>query len=320
MCGKIGLKGGMRTAMKGAFSACVLVLLLSLHVGCSGEPQSTGRIKVAATVFPLYDIAQNVVGDRGEVLVLLPPGASPHTYDLTPQQARQLKGVRVVFKVGHGLDDWTRAIGDIWPGVETVVVDKGIVPRLSNDSEEHDESAEHAHMREEMNPHYWLSVRNGEMIAKNIAEEMIRIDPAHEASYSANAERYLAKLSDVKQEIEAQLSGLPNKRIVTFHDAWGYFADEFGLEIVATFEPFPGKQPTPRYLAELQRRVRKLGIKVIFSEPQLSTETIAPFVEDMGLKLYVLDPLGGVEGRNTYIELLRYNAQVIAEALNNGRR
>lgn len=310
------MKSKMRSSMKGAFFLCVLVLLL--HHGCSREPQSTEHIKVAATIFPLYDITRNVVGERGEVLVLLPAGASPHTYDVTPQQARQLQGVRVVFKVGHELDDWTDALIDIWPGVEAVVVDKGITPRLSGDSEEHEESAEHAHEHEGMNPHYWLSVRNGEMIARNIAEEMIRIDPAHAGTYSANLERYLAELSDARREIDAHLSGLPDKRIVTFHDAWGYFADEFGLEVVATFEPFPGKQPTPRYLAELQRRVDELGVKVLFSEPQLSTETIAPFAKDLGLKLSILDPIGGIEGRDTYIELLRYNARAIAEALSDG--
>ena len=95
-------------------------------------------------------------------------------------------------------------------------------------------------------------------------------------------------------------------------------ADEFGLEIVGAFEPFPGKQPTPRYLAALQEKARSHGVTALFSEPQLSNQAVAAFVGDIGLKLYVLDPLGGVEGRGGYIELLEYNTDIIVKALSDG--
>jgi len=123
------------------------------------------------------------------------------------------------------------------------------------------------------------------------------------------------ELDSLSTRIRAHIDMLPDKKMITFHDAWAYFAEEFGLEIVGTFEPFPGKQPTPRYLAELQDVARRNKVKAVFSEPQLSDQAIASFVKDIGLELYVLDPLGGIEGRDSYIKLLTYNTDVIVEAL-----
>jgi zinc transport system substrate-binding protein len=197
-------------------------------------------------------------------------------------------------------------------------VDEGVQLKeflAHEDHGEHEEHGEHGH--EGLNPHYWLSVENGKAIAGNIARELIRIDPADEGSYRANLEAYLASLDTMKEDIAERLGTLPDKKIITFHNAWFYFANEFGLEIVGTFEPFPGKQPTPRYLADLQETARRNNVRAVFSEPQLSNEAIGSFVSDIGLELYVLDPLGGVEGRESYRELFHYNADVIAKALHH---
>jgi zinc transport system substrate-binding protein len=269
----------------------------------------------------LYDIIRNVTGDEAKVIGILPPGSSPHTYELTPQQAKRLQGVAVVFRIGHGLDDWTDAVVDILPGVKRVVVDEGI--RLLKESDPggaHEHAAGEHDEHEGVNPHYWLSIGNGKIIAENVAKEMILLDPENESRYRANLEAYLLKLDAAKEEIERRLQGISTRKMITFHDAWAYYADEFGLEIVGAFEPFPGKLPTPRYLAELHRKARESNVTSLFSEPQLSTAAIEQFSSDMGLKLYVLDPLGGVEGRESYIETLMYNTDIIAEALSDERR
>jgi zinc transport system substrate-binding protein len=302
------------TIMRKPILISLLLLTLIWSQGCSvAPPGGPEKQKVAATIFPLCDIAGNIAGARAEVIQILPPGASPHTYELTPRQVKQLQGVLVVFSVGHGLDNWADALVDTLPGVKTMVVDDGVHLKEFPSSKENRE--EHRHAGE--NPHYWLSIDNGKSIAKNIGRELIRIDPAGESYYRANLEAYLAKLDKVKQEAEARITSLPDKKMVTFHDAWFYFAEQYGLEIVGTFEPFPGKQPTPRSLAELQDKAREHKVKAVFSEPQLSNEAIASFVKDLGLSLHVLDPLGGIEGRNSYIELMEYNTNVIAEALSN---
>lgn len=296
----------------------VFLCLISIQA-CSGDaPSPSARPKIAATIFPLCDIARNICGDKLEVIEILPPGASPHTYDLTPRQARRLQGVALVFSIGHGLDDWTSAVVDILPDARRVTVDKRIELKESSYEAEEKEHENHHHGDDGVNPHYWLSVENAKAIARTITEEVIALDAENEEYYTGNLTDYLARLDELKREIESRLSGLPNRKMITFHDSWLYYADEFGLRVVASFEPFPGKQPTPRYLATLQKKANEHDIRTLFSEPQLSSESVKQFVADMGLKLYVLDPLGGMGERQSYIALMRYNTNVIAEALADG--
>jgi zinc transport system substrate-binding protein len=296
----------------------LLTFLPFWHHACSKRPSTAyAKPKVATTIFPLYDITRNIAGDKLEVLQILPPGTSPHTYELTPQQVKRLQGVVVVFGIGHGLDDWTSTIVDVLPGVKRVIVDRGISLKRFAVPEEHEADDEGHQEHEGANPHYWLSIDNGKLIAKTVAEELMRLDPDNGNHYRTNLDGYLSKLDAAKEAIEGRVRELPRKKMITFHDAWAYFAQEFGLEVVGAFEPFPGKQPTPRHLAALHETARRHDMTVIFSEPQFSSETVASFVKDMGLRLYVLDPLGGVDGRDSYIGLLKYDSDMIVEALSH---
>ena len=316
---------GSRIAKGSLLRKAIIVTLFGLVAAwfpaCSKGPQSPGaRPKIAATIFPIYDIAKNIVGDGLDVTCILPPGASPHTYEPSPRRVRELEGVRLVFSVGHGLDNWTDALIGMLPNARKVVVDNGVNLAETSDPEEHEdhESAGNEHDHEGVNPHYWLSINNGKRIARNIADEIIRLDPDGEDRYRVNLSAYLLKLDTAEARISDRIGRLPVKKMIAFHSAWVYYADEFGLEIVGTFEPFPGKQPTPRYLARLHDKAKAHDVKNLFSEPQLSGETVASFVNDIGLELYILDPLGGVEGRSSYIELFEYNTDVIVKALSNG--
>lgn len=297
--------------------------LMFLLQGCGGEPSTARRgAKIAATIFPLHDITKNVAGDKLEVVGILPPGASPHTYAPSPREVKRLEGVAIVFSIGHGLDDWTNILIETLPGAKRVVVDSGV--HLVESAAAEEKEGEHerpgaGHRHAGANPHYWLSIGNGKQIARNIAAEIVSLDPANEGYYRANLKAYLLELDDAERRIKDRLRQLPEKKMITFHDAWIYYAEEFGLELIGAFEPFPGKQPTPRHLAALHEKVRRHKVTALFSEPQLSGETVASFVNDLGLKLYVLDPLGGSEGRKSYIELLEYNTDIIVEALSDGR-
>lgn len=305
--------------MRKSVVIALLIVLAGLLQGCSKGPRPAGASpKIATTIFPLHDIARNIAGDRLGVAGILPPGASPHTYAPTPRQIKQLGHVKVVFSIGHGLDEWTATLLDTLPGLKKVVVDEGVRFVESTGSDKGEQAGAGQEHHRGANPHYWLAIDNGKQIARNIAEEVVKLDPANESYYMANLEAYLSELDAAKARIKGRIGGLARKDMITFHDAWVYFADEFGLKIVGAFEPFPGKQPTPRYLAGLHEKARRYGVTALFSEPQLSNEAVAAFVNDIGLKLYILDPLGGVEGRGSYIELLEYNADIIVKALSDG--
>jgi len=289
----------------------LLIILISLGVyfliNNKQKKLKNNNIKVAATIFPLFDITKNIAGDKIDVIQILPIGASPHTFELTAAKAKELQGISDIFMIGLGLDNWVSAVKDVSSDINLITVDKNIKLRTANGDEglpEYDNK----------DPHYWLSTDNAKEISKTIEQELERIDYANAQYYKDNMNKYLVKLDEVKNKINDDLKDLNSKKLVTFHDAWEYFADEFGLQVVASFEPFPGSEPTPKYLQNLSNTVKKEQVKAIFSEPEFSNNTIKPFVNDVGLELYVLDAAGNYYG-NSYIENMEGNAKIIKEAL-----
>jgi ABC-type Zn uptake system ZnuABC Zn-binding protein ZnuA len=262
------------------------------------------RPAVAATIFPLYDIMRQVAGTTAAVTLILPPGASPHTFEPTPSQVRALAGAQMVFMIGHGLDDWVTRLARSAGVSRVVIVDRGVALRREADGA--------------ADPHYWLAPANARAIARTVAGEIEGLAPARRAEIQSALTRYLSQLDAVEAEVRRVLADLPTRRIATFHDAFGYFAETFGLEVAAVFEPAPGREPSPRFVAEFQQRVRASGVRTLFAEPQLSLDPLRPLARDLGVTLSVLDPLGGVAGRDSYLELLRFNARQVAAAVRGG--
>lgn len=315
--------------------------------------------KVGATIFPIYDIAKQVAGDDFEVVLMLPSGASPHTFDPQPSLLRDLRGSQAVFAVGHGLDTWSNVVSES-VNAPVITVDAGIDLRATEEGhghheehgegsdekhaheghdheghdhddhhEEHehehsdheegheDHDTEHGHSHGPTDPHYWLSVSNAKQIAVNIAQELGELDNENAAVYMDRAERYVEALDVLESELQNEAAQISGRSIISFHDAWYYFADDFGLTIVGTFEPSAGKEPTPQYLARLQQEIDEYGVSTLFMEPQLSNVSIQAFANDNNLGIAVIDPLGGAENRNSYMDLMRYNVEQVVNALTN---
>jgi ABC-type Zn uptake system ZnuABC Zn-binding protein ZnuA len=256
---------------------------------------------VAGTIYPLYDIARNVAGENVEVKLILPSGASPHLFEFSPRQLKALQNVETVFAIGHGLDDWATQITNVVKGARVMLVDQGIKLRTFEDGT--------------TDPHYWLHFGNARRITENIAKTLIEMDPAHAVAYRASAETYKEKLVEKEHELTDVLAPAQGQPILTFHDAWFYFAEDFGLKIAGTFEPSAGEEPTPRSLAALQQTIEKEQIRIMFIEPQLSSGVLESFAKDNNVSIAELDPLGGVKGRTTYLELMAFNADSVRRAL-----
>jgi zinc transport system substrate-binding protein/manganese/iron transport system substrate-binding protein len=169
-----------------------------------------------------------------------------------------------------------------------------------------------------VDPHYWLSATNAKLIARTVAGELTRLAPDRGAEIERALGAYLARLDAADADVRRLLADLPARRIATFHDAFGYFAAAYGLEVVATFEPYPGLEPSPTFVIEFQRKIRAAGVRVVFTEPQLSVEALRPIARDLGVTLAVLDPIGGLPGRESYVDLLLFDARTVAAVL--GRR
>ena len=280
-----------------------VALLLYLRQGQeeSGGVSAQG-LKVAATIFPLYDMARHIMGERGEAVLILPPGASEHTFEVTPAQIAKLQGAALVFQVG-GLDDWIDPIARSLGTARNVLMSKGIALR---------KSAENSSISD---PHYWLSAPNAMKMVSTMYDELVLRDPAGTAVYKKNLALYMKELEEADFSIRLELAPLAGRPMMTFHDAWYYFADTYGLQVIGTFERFGGEEPTPAHIADLVTAAKKHGIRVIFSELQLSDHELQAFAKDLDLKIFVLDPVGGVAGRDTLPTLFRYNAETIRSAL-----
>ena len=256
-------------------------------------------VKVAATIFPLYDITRQVGGPVADVVLILPPGASPHTFEPTPAGVRALAGARALFAVGHGLDAWAARLAR-GAGVSRLIqVDAGIALRRVDGA---------------VDPHYWLSARNASAIAGVVAAELERLAPGRRPEIQRSLAAYRTRLAAVDARVRELLADLPSRRIATVHEAFGYFADAYGLEVAAVFEPYPGLEPSPRFVVEFQKKVRAASVRVVFTEPQLALDALQPIARDLGVTLAVLDPLGGLPGREGLVELLLFDAHAIAAA------
>ncbi|MDD5725969.1 MAG: metal ABC transporter substrate-binding protein [Patescibacteria group bacterium] len=286
----------------------VLIYVTSYKLQVTRSPSDT-RLQAAATINPLADMVSQIGGEYVNVATILPPGSSPHTFEPAPEQINSAQNVKLFFAIGHGLDSWLKPIVDSVPNASTITVDHNIqlrdLPLDQRDADQPDQTVD---------PHYWLTVTNAKVILQNIADALIQADPIHKDVYAANLSSYLAELDQLDKDIKAQLSALSKHELITHHNAWGYFADAYGLKVVGTFEVSPGKEPTPQQIADLQNKVKQYSVSTIFSEPQLSDQSLKPFVQDLNLKIAVLDPEGGINNMG-YIDLMRYNADTIANAL-----
>ena len=295
-----------------SLAAWLLAVLLLLPTGAA-RAEGKKTLVLAATIFPVVDIVRRVAGPDTRVIQVLPPGASPHTFDLTPGQVRQLQDARLVFKIG-GIDDWIDGVAESLPRAKLVTLDKDIALKPFHETGHahggHQAGHDLAH-----DPHYWLDAANGAIMARTVAEVLSAYDPVHAGRYGENSQRLARELSSLHAELHAELATLKNRRMIVFHDGWRYFASAYGLEIAAVFQVAPGREPTPRELQELYAQARRFRIQAVFSEPQLPATSLQPLLHDLGLQMVVLDPLGGVAADDSYAALLRRVGQAIRRAL-----
>ncbi|MFH1089008.1 MAG: metal ABC transporter substrate-binding protein [Candidatus Uhrbacteria bacterium] len=261
--------------------------------------QQTSELSVAATIFPIYDIAKNVAGDAVKVTLILPPGADAHSFEPSPSLIKEISGAKVVYAIGGPLDAWSSVLATN-VGAETITVSSGIKFRSANDEEDGS-----------FDPHYWLSVKNAKTITANISADLISRWPEKKEQIIINTNDYLKQLETLDQEIRTTLQNLPQKNLVTFHDAWYYFAEAYDLTIAGTFEPTAGREPTPQYLANLISVLDTANVKTMYYEPQMSINNLETFARDYNISLAVLDDIGGKAPYDSYINLMKTNVSTL---------
>jgi len=290
-------------------TAILFLGITSIFSGCSlnnknNQESNNAKIKVAASIFPIYDITKEIAGDKIDVNLILPPGASPHTFEVSASQIKNLQNTKLFFVNGQNLDSWVENISSSVSGSQTIDLSEVVdLQPLDENNPNHRPDEEDSGF----DPHYWLNPKNVYAVSEEILNQLVVLSPEDEQYFLGNYNNFVNELQSKDTEWKDKMNSLLDKNIFVFHDAWGYFADSFDLTIVGTFEPFPGQEPTPKYLKELQTAVKENNIKTLFVEPQLSQSSIKTLASDLGVQIEVLDPLGGVEGRMSYIEMMDFN-------------
>ena len=296
---------GVPVRLFGVFAA--LVLLTPLVAACSSQQAAApadGRMLVAVSIPPIADMVRQVGGEGVEVLTLVPPGASPHTYEPTPDQMRRLAKAKVLFLNGVGLEFWAdkaiAAAGN--PNLQVVTLSAGQEILQSDDNAAG-------------NPHLWLSPRRAMAYVERIRDALIAADPEGEAAYRANADAYLAALQQLDADIKAAVAGFHSREMVTFHAAWAYFIHDYGLHQAAVLESTPGREPSAAEVAQIVETIKAVGAPAVFAEPQFSPQAAQVIADEAGVPVLILDPLGGTPPRETYLELMRWNLEQLRKGL-----
>lgn len=302
----------------------ILILMVSV-AGCGQRSTpADGERLFTATIHPLKAILEELTGDRAAVEALLPPNTSPHTYDPKPSDVRLAQRSLALFYVDPTLDGWVAALRQsrlvaVLPMADPATLREAGEPHHHHDDDhDHDHSHENAEYLEGItlpDPHFWTDPLLVRDLLPSITAELIRHDPGGEDVYTANANEFAAELYALHEELAETLAPVRGNAVVLFHPSFVYMLDRYGLEYAGVIEPFPGREATPRYLQGLIDYFEENGIRAVFSEPQLSPRAAEVVSEGTGRPLFVLDPNGGVPGRETYAELMRYNAAVLLEAL-----
>jgi zinc transport system substrate-binding protein len=293
-------------------------MLLSLLVvsGCGANNESkptvspsatsSSTMTIAASFYPMYIFALNVAKDIPNVNVIdmtKPTAGCLHDYAATPQDMKNLEGAKVLITNGAGMESFMDKIPSQMTNLKIIESSKGI-ELIKGNGDEGD------------NPHVWVSISNAITQVQTIGDQLAIIDPNNATKYQENTKAYIKKLAAQRDKMHLALDGIKNRDIVTFHEAFPYFAQEFNFNIVAVIEREPGSAPNAKELAETIDKVKSLKVKALFAEPQYSTKAANTIAKETGAKVYTLDPVvtGPMEA-DAYINIMDSNLKTLQEAL-----
>jgi len=270
---------------------------------CTSKTQAMDEIGVVVTLLPQAEFAEAVGGEKVDITVMVPPGASPHTYEPTPSQMTVLSRAKVYAKVGSGVD-----FELVWMDKLITVNKDMLVVDCAQGIELQETAVPHEHEHEAMDPHIWMSPRNVYTMVRNIANGLIQIDPDNRAYYEQNRDTYLQKLAQLDQDIRDSLSSAKNRRFMVNHPAFGYFAREYDLTMITIEEE--GKEPTAAGIARLIEQAKEQNIKVIFAEPQFNPQSAKVIADEIDGRVVFIDPLA-----KDYIANLHILAEELVQAM-----
>jgi ABC-type Zn uptake system ZnuABC Zn-binding protein ZnuA len=291
--------------MKGALALALALALLA----APGHAQN--KLHIVTTSTDLKALVDAVGGERAEVESLAAPDQDPHAIEVKPAQMARLRRSALVVRVGLDHEPWFSRLKASAP-----IVDASRGVRLLQTETPRLRAERRAHVHAFGNTHYWLDPHNARPITAAILDALAKLRPADKPLFEANRNDFLRKLDSGIERWTAALASYRGTKVVVIHDSWAYFADRFGLSIVAAAEPYPGVPPSPAELAALFKRMREAGVKVVIADPHSNPSLVRQITEKSGAKAVTLLPsVGAAPEANDYVSLFDVNVKRLATAL-----
>ncbi len=265
----------------------LLTAALAAGSGCDAAIPPNQKIGVAVSIMPQAGFVENIGGDKVAITVMVPQKADPHTYEPTPRQMKALSQAKLYARVGSGIEfelAWMDKM--IATNQKMLVVDcsQGIrlIPMTAEDP--HEDKAHGS-----LDPHIWMSPPNAKIMVQHICDGLIQVDPANRAYYENNLNLYLPKLTQLDKDIREGLSWVKNRKFLVYHPAFGYFAREYNLTMLAIEEQ--GKEPTAAGIARVIQQAKDNKIRVIFASPQFNPQSARVIAGAIGGTVVMIDDL-----------------------------
>ena len=293
--------------MKTIFLLSLLTITFFV-AGCGGNSDD-GKLHIVTSFYPMYLDAINIAGGVEGVEVTNLTASQTgclHDYQLTTEDMKKLEKADIFIVNGLGMENFLDKVTAENKNLKIIDASQSDEIFLLKDGDE-------------VNPHVWMSVTYAMQQVKTISSKLCELDEKHSDAYKKNTLDYLNKLSDLRDEMHFALDNLPNKDIVTFHEAFPYFAAQFKLNIAGVIEREPGTEPTPQELADTIQVVNSLPAKVLFTEPQYSPKAAETIARETGAEIFTLDPVttgeAVPENADAYINAMEKNMLTLVKAL-----
>jgi len=307
----------------------IVILIVS---GCAGKTEgpkraennknntSAEQLNIVTSFYPIYLHTINITKNIPDVSVVNmtePQTRCLHDYSITTEDMKKLENAHIFVINGAGMEAFMDKVVKQLPDLKIVEASMDM-ELIGQQADKHKKDEEKEENEEELNAHVWVSISGAIEQVQNIAEQLAVLDPEHAQQYRDNTRLYVKKLEDLRERMHNELDPIKNKNIVTFHEAFPYFAKEFNLNIKAVIEREPGTEPSAQELAETIQIIKKSKVKALFAEPQYSAKAAETIAKETGLKIYILDPVvtGEANGdTDAYIKAMEKNLETLKEAL-----
>ena len=295
------------------FAASMLLTGCNNSAESNNSIESNNKLNIVTSFYPMYISTLNIVKDIPDVEVInmtAPQTGCLHDYSLSTKDLKTLSSADIFVINGAGMESFLDDVIDEYSDLKIIEASNGISLIEDTDHDEH----EH-----DVNPHVWVSISKNIEEVSNIAKELSAFDPNHASEYEANADAYIAKLENLRTEMHAALDNVNNKDIITFHEAFPYFAEEFNLNIAGVIEVEPDSEPSAKEVENIISIINEKNIKALFTEPQYSSKIADTIAKETGASIYTLDPIvtgdANEDAYDDYIVKMQENLNTLKEAL-----